>query len=150
MQYIHDNKPPVPSGNTSLFVDLVFWHPREPDTKALILFLQTYHLGERSQTVEWMHKFTVRLSTWKGRYFYFLTPEQWQEAAADIIQFIEAVDGVYHCKKIEYDTRAFSVGLAQKVRHEAKPVSAIVDAEPVKNHPVWWTLKTSASRSGVH
>jgi hypothetical protein len=141
MEYIHDNKPPLSSGTSSIFVDLVFWHPEQKDTKPLLLYLQTYHLGERSQTVEWLTKFTVRLSMWKGRYFSFLTDEEWKEASQDLIHFIEATQKLYHCKKIEYDTRAFSVGLAKKVKHEVKAVSELNQAIPGKDHPVWWTLK---------
>lgn len=140
MEYIHDNKPPISSGTSSLFIDLVFWHPTEKDTKALLLFLENHHLGERSQTVEWLTKFTVRLSMWKGHYFYFLSPEEWKDAVGDVIQFVQEVNQVYRCKKIECDTRAFSVGLAKKVRHEVKPVTDLARVLPSKD-PVWWTLK---------
>lgn len=140
MQYIHDNKPPISSGASSLFLDMVIWHPTEKDLKPLILFLEESGLGERSQTVEWLTKFTIRLSMWRGKYFYYLTSDEWEEASRDVMGFIRKLAEVYHPKKIEYDTRAFSVGLAKKVRRQTKPVEALVHAQPAKAEPVWWYL----------
>lgn len=141
MEYIHDNKPPLSSGKASIFVDMVFWHPSERDTRPLVTFLERHQLGERSQTVEWLTKFTVRLAMYRHKYFPDLTAEEWKEAAQDLIGFVNDVAGIYHPKKVEYDTRAFSVGLAQKVPHETKPLASLADALPAHEKPVWWTLK---------
>lgn len=140
MQHIHDNKPPISSGLASLFIDLIIWRPNQKDSGPLVRFLEQTGLGERSQTVEWLNKFTVRLSMWKGKYWYNMSPEEWQSASQDLIKFIQLVKNQYHPKRIEYDTRSFSVGLAKKVRHERKPLSKLADGQPAHDQPVWWTL----------
>lgn len=140
MEYIHDNKPPISRGNSSLFVDMVFWQPAEKDLQPLILYLEETGLGERSQTVEWLTKFTIRLSMWRGKYWYHLTSDEWSQAAHDLIEFVRKVAAFYRPRKIEYDTRAFSVGLAKKVRRSTHPVEDLVQAQPVQSEPVWWYL----------
>jgi hypothetical protein len=140
MQHIHDNKPPLSRGTASLWVDLVFWRPNQKDARKLTEFLEEYGLGERSQTVEWIEKFTVRLAMWRGRYWYFLTDEEWQKAAVDLIEFIKKTAEYYHCKKVEYDTRAFSVGLSKKVRRQHRHVEQLMGQPPAKEDPVWWIL----------
>jgi hypothetical protein len=140
MQHIHDDKPPLSHGTASLWVDLVFWHPNVKDARQLTVFLEEHGLGERSQTVEWLDKFTVRLAMWRGRYWYFLSEDEWRQAANDLIDFIQKTAQHYHCKRVEYDTRAFSVGLVKKVRRQRRPLSALVNNPPAKDDPVWWIL----------
>jgi hypothetical protein len=140
MQHIHDNKPPLSHGTASLWVDLVFWRPNQKDARKLTEFLEEYGLGERSQTVEWLDKFTVRLAMWRGRYWYFLSEEEWKKAAQDLADFIKKTAEHYHCKKVEYDTRAFSVGLAKKVRRQRARLEQIAGQPPAKDDPVWWTF----------
>lgn len=141
MQYIHDNKPPVSSGHASLYIDLIFWHPKEKNALALTQFLEKYGLGERSQTVEWLDKFTVRISMWRRKYLYNLSSDEWAKASQDLMAFIRDTATHYAIKKIEYDTRAFSVGLAEKVRREHRPLEALAQVRPAHEHPVWWVLK---------
>lgn len=141
MESIHDNKPPISSGAASLFIDMIFWQPQDKDLRPLIYYLEQYHLGERSQTVEWLTKFTLRLAMWNGKYWFFLTPEEWGQASQDLIHFISDTAAYYHPKKIEYDTRSFSVGLAKRVRRETRPLSALAEAAPRTDQPVWWLLK---------
>lgn len=138
MEYIHDNKPPLSSGNSSIFVDIVVWNPKDKDTRPLVAFLENHGLGERSQTVEWLNKFTIRLSMWKGQYWTFLPEADWSQASQDLIQFIQDMKDHYQPKRIEYDTRAFSVGLAKKVRREKRAIQDLASAPPTKNGPVWW------------
>lgn len=140
MQHIHDDKPPLSHGTASLWVDLVFWRPNQKDARKLTEFLEEYGLGERSQTVEWLDKFTVRLAMWRGRYWYFLTEEEWAEAGLDLAEFIKKTAVHYHCKKVEYDTRAFSVGVSKPVRKERRAIQDLLTAQPAHDHPVWWTL----------
>ncbi len=140
MQHIHDNKPPLSHGTASLWVDLVFWHPNKKDARQLTAYLEEYGLGERSQTVEWLDKFTVRLAMWRGRYWYFVTEQEWQEAGHDLIQFIRKTAEYYQCKKVEYDTRAFSVGISKKVHKQYHPVEHLLKEQPAHDHPVWWVF----------
>jgi hypothetical protein len=140
MQHIHENKPPISLGTSSLWVDLVFWHPNQKDARVLTQYLEEYGLGERSQTVEWLDKFTVRLAMWRGRYWYFLSPEEWQQASQDLMRFIQKTAAHYQCSRVEYDTRAFSVGLAKKVPRQRRRVEDLVNAQPAHDHPVWWVL----------
>lgn len=138
MQHIHDDKPPLSHGTASLWVDLVFWRPNQKDAVKLTEFLEEYGLGERSQTVEWLDKFTVRLAMWRGRYWYFLSDEDWQKASQDLIEFIKKTAAYYHCRKVEYDTRAFSVGLSKRVRKEHRSVDQLSGRPPAKDNPTWW------------
>lgn len=140
MQHIHDDKPPLSHGTASLWVDMVFWKPKPVDARKLTEFLEEYGLGERSQTVEWLDKFTVRLAMWRGRYWYFLSEEEWNQAAQDLIEFVKKTAKYYRCRKVEYDTRAFSVGISKKVRKEHRNVAELVAQPPAKDHPVWWML----------
>ncbi len=140
MQHIHDGKPPLSHGTASLWVDMVFWKPKPIDARKLTEFLEEYGLGERSQTVEWLDKFTVRLAMWKGRYWYFLSEDEWSQAANDLIEFVKKAAEYYGCRKVEYDTRAFSVGIAKKVRKEHHSVAQLATQPPAKDHPVWWML----------
>lgn len=138
MQHIHENKPPLSTGTASLWIDLVFWRPNKKDATQLADYLEEFHLGERSQTVEWLDKFTVRLAMWRGKYWYFLSEEEWQEAAQDVIQFIKKTAEYYACRKVEYDTRAFGVGLAKKVPKQHRPVEQLAKERPAHNEPVWF------------
>lgn len=140
MEHIHDNKPPLSQGTASLWVDLVFWHPNLKDARQLTQYLEEFNLGERSQTVEWLDKFTVRLAMWRGRYWYYVTPDEWREAGQDLIHFIRKTAEHYHCRKVEYDTRAFSVGLIKKVRKEHRALEQLLQEPPAHDHPVWWIL----------
>ncbi len=140
MQHIHDNKPPLSSGTSSLWVDMVFWHPNQKDARKLTEFLEEYGLGERSQTVEWLDKFTVRLAMWRGKYWYFLSDEEWQQAGRDLVEFIKKTAEYYHCRKVEYDTRAFSVGISKNVRKQRRRVEDLLQQEPAHDHPVWWVF----------
>ncbi|MCY0879747.1 MAG: hypothetical protein OWU84_12525 [Firmicutes bacterium] len=140
MQHIHDNKPPLSHGSASLWVDLVFWHPNQKDARKLTEFLEEYGLGERSQTVEWLDKFTVRLAMWRGRYWYFLTAEEWQKAGQDLINFIKKTAEYYQCHKVEYDTRAFAVGITKKVPRQRRRVEDLLSEQPAHDHPVWWVF----------
>lgn len=140
IQHIHDNKPPLSSGTSSLWVDLIFWRPNQKDARKLTEFLVEYGLGERSQTVEWLEKFTVRLAMWRGHYWYFLTADDWKRAGEDLVAFIKKTAEFYHCKKVEYDTRAFSVGLAKKARRQHRPVEDLVNEQPTHDNPIWWIL----------
>lgn len=140
MQHIHDNKPPLSHGTASLWVDLVFWHPNEKDARQLTTYLEQYGLGERSQTVEWLDKFTVRLAMWRGRYWYYVTPDEWRDASQDLIHFIKTTADHYQCRKVEYDTRAFTVGLSKKVRRQRQPLEKLADNQPAHDHPEWWMI----------
>jgi hypothetical protein len=138
---LHDEKPPISSGNSGLDIDLIFWNPRNGDPKALLLSLSDHHLGERSQTVAWLNKFTLRLSMWKGEYLSLLTKDQWQQALVDVEKAIRQIDSVYHPRRIEYDTRAFTVGLVQSVRRRNKPLSALSSGTMDRARPIWWLLR---------
>lgn len=140
MEYIHDNKPPLSSATSSIFIDLVIWGAKDHDTKALTTFMERHGLGERSQTVVWLKKITVRLSMWRGRYVSLLSEAEWHEAGNDLKGFLSDVEQHYHPKKIEYDTRAFSVGLAKKARRQRHRIEDVVSHQPGKSEPVWWTL----------
>ncbi len=140
MDYIHDNKPPLSTGTSSIFLDIIIHKPQDKDTRPLLAFLETHNLGERSQTVEWQNEFTLRLSMWRGQYWSFLSDSDWTLACQDIVAFIKEVQDHYRPKHIEYDTRSFSVGLAKKVRREKHPIADIVKAPPAKNEPVWWLI----------
>lgn len=140
MQHIHDDKPPLSHGTASLWVDLVFWNPNQKDARQLTTYLEEFSLGERSQTVEWLEKFTVRLAMWKGQYWYFLSDEDWKEAGPNLVQFIKKTAEFYHCKKVEYDTRAFTVGLVKKVHKEHHRLEDLLKERPANDHPLWWIL----------
>lgn len=141
MSSLHDEKPPVAAQPTSLFVDLIFWKPKDDNPRPLQLFLLDHHLGERSQTVFWMNKITCRLAMWQGQYWYYLPPTDWTTAAKDLEGFLQQMAEHYQCSRIDYDTRAFSVGLHAKARHEHRPLGDILGAQPAHGNPVWWTLK---------
>ncbi len=140
MEYIHDNKPPISSAASSIFLDMVIWGAKDHDTQALTTFMERHGLGERSQTVVWLKKITVRLSMWRGRYVSLLSEDEWQEAGKDIVAFLSEVKEHYRPKAIEYDTRAFSVGLAKKARRQKHRIEDILSAPPTKSDPIWWTL----------
>ena len=105
MDYIHDNKPPLSTGTSSIFLDIIIHKPQDKDTRPLLAFLETHNLGERSQTVEWQNEFTLRLSMWRGQYWSFLSDSDWTLACQDIMAFIKEVQDHYRPKHIEYDTR---------------------------------------------
>lgn len=138
--HIHEDKPPVSDGAASLFIDLIIWRPEQHETETLIDLLQEHGLGERSQTVDWLDKFTIRLSMWRGRYWSDLSDPEWETASRDLIGFILSVINHYHPKRVEYDTRAFAVGLARKVRRHKRPVRDLAIGRPGHHNPVWWVL----------
>lgn len=140
MSSLHEEKPPVSAQPTSLFIDLVFWNPKDDNPRPLQLSLLDHALGERSQTVFWINKITTRLAMWKGQYWYYLTPDQWQVAAKDVAGFLREVAQHYAVSRIDYDTRAFAVGLQSKARHERRTIDDISQAQPAHGRPVWWTL----------
>ncbi|MCL5063525.1 MAG: hypothetical protein M1600_00320 [Firmicutes bacterium] len=141
MLQLHDEKPAISSGNSSLNLDLIFWNPSLHDPKALLLALSENHLGERSQTVAWLTKFTVRLTMWKGQYFPQLTPGDWQHALVDLEAAIRQIAAIYHPRRIEYDTRAFTVGLVKSVRKHTHPLSILSSGTMDRATPVWSQLK---------
>ncbi len=140
MDELHDEKPPISCGNASLGIDLVFWNPSDRDPKALLLALSDHGLGERSQTVAWLTKFTVRLSMWKGQYLSLLTADQWQQALVDLEQAIRQMQAVYHFRRIEYDTRAFTVGLVHAVHRGRGPLSILSSKTIDRAIPTWCWL----------
>ncbi len=140
MNTIHDNKPALSSGTGSIFVDLVFWGPKDTQTEPLIAFLEQANLGERSQSVQWLTKITVRLSMWKGHYWTDLPDEEWPQAQQDLKSFIANTMRYYQISKTEYDTRAFSVGLAKKVRRKKVRLSELEIPHPRPDNPVWWVI----------
>ncbi len=140
MESIHDNKPPLSRDTSSIFLDMVIWGAKDHDAQALTTFMERHGLGERSQTVVWLKKITVRLSMWRGRYVSLLSESEWQEAGRDIAAFLSDVKEHYRPKTIEYDTRAFSVGLAKKVRRQTHRIEDILSYPPSKSSPIWWTL----------
>lgn len=127
----------------SLYIDLIIWHPRDRGEKALVASLKEHRLGERSQTVVWLDKFTVRLMMWHGQYLSDLTKDAWREASEDIMAFLRDVHTHYQSQRITYDTRAFSVGLHQRTSKRRMPVTAIANAWPGTGTPVWWELTFS-------
>lgn len=141
MSSLHEEKPPVSARPSSLFIDLVFWNPKDDDPRPLQRFLEEHHLGERSQNVFWLNKITTRLAMWRGQYWYFLDEDGWREAARDVEGFIRKTVEHYQIKRVDYDTRAFSVGLQAKARHQKKPLAALVEGRPAHGQPVWWTLE---------
>lgn len=140
MVHIHDNKPAISSGQASLFVDIIFWHPNEKNALALTRILESHHLGERSQTIEWLNKITVRLSMWQRQYLAHLEADLWPQVNTDLKAFIRETAQHYAVKKVEYDTRAFSVGLAKKVRKQTHRLEDLDTILPDREHPVWWII----------
>lgn len=141
MVALHEEKPPISSGSSSLDIDLIFWHPKLKDIKPMQDFLVTNHLGERSQTVVWLTKFTMRLSMWKSQYLHEANLADWHAAMQDLEHFLRQMDGHYHPRRIDYDTRAFTVGLVKKVRYQKRPLSILVSGHIDRQQPVWWNLK---------
>lgn len=138
---LHAEKPPISSGSSSLDIDLIFWHPKTKDTKPLQYFLELNHLGERAQTVVWLKKFTMRLSMYQGQYLHATNLADWNAAMQAIEHFLRQMDGHYHPRRMEYDTRAFTVGLVKKVRHQKRPLSILINSPMDRDQPVWWNLK---------
>jgi hypothetical protein len=137
---LHDEKPSVIDRPTSYAIDLVIWHPRVRDDKPLTDLLRRYELGERSQTVVWLDKFTVRLTMWRHRYLAKLDDEEWDEASRAVMDFLTEVNTHYRPRSIDYDTRAFTVGLHQKARRRRMSVSHVPEGRPASETPVWWVL----------
>ncbi len=138
---LHAEKPPISSGLSSLDIDLIFWHPKARDTKALQYFLETNSLGERAQSVVWLTKFTMRLSMWKGQYLHEMNLADWNTAMEALEHFLRQMNEYYQSSRIEYDTRAFTVGLVKKVRHRTRPLSILSSGPIDREQPAWWTLK---------
>lgn len=138
--HIHENKPPVSAGTSSMFIDLILWHPNDKDATRLIQFLEDTDLGERSQTVEWLNKITVRLSMWKHKYWHVLTDDEWALASQDISRFVQLVNDTYKPRHIEYDTRSFVVGLQKKVKRQRRPITQMIEGRPGHDNPVWWYI----------
>ncbi|CAB1128208.1 conserved protein of unknown function [Candidatus Hydrogenisulfobacillus filiaventi] len=139
--YLHDEKPPVRAGRVSLYIDLVFWHPRRSDPAPLQDALEETGLGERSQTVFWNDKITVRLAMWQGRYWYGMSDQDWAQAAAAVMTFIRTVAAVYGVRQVDYDTRAFAVGVAAPARHRRMPLERLPEGRPAHGAPVFWRLE---------
>jgi|SRR5579875_1570477 len=137
---LHDEKPSVADRPTSYGIDLVIWHPRVREDKPLTDLLTRYQLGERSQTVVWLDKFTVRLTMWRRQYLVKLSDRDWAEAARAIIDFLTEVNAHYRPRAIEYDTRAFTVGLHKAARRRRVPVSRVAEGRPGGDTPVYWVL----------
>ncbi len=140
METIHDNKPALSTGTGSIFVDLIFWKPRDRHSAPLLTFLEESRLGERSQTVEWLTKFTVRLSMWHGQFWPYLPKDQWPAAQKDLEEFIAKTMKHYQVPRAEYDTRAFNVGLAKKVHRKRIRLAELKLAQPGSDNPVWWVI----------
>ena len=140
---LHDEKPSVAERSVSLYIDLIIWHPRDRGEKALVASLQEHRLGERSQTVVWLDKFTVRLMMWHGQYLSDLSEEDWRAASEDLVGFLQDVHAHYQPHSITYDTRAYSVGLHRRTAKRRMPVTAVANAWPGKGQPVWWELTFS-------
>lgn len=138
---LHSEKPPISSGPSSLDIDLIFWHPKIKDIKPLQYFLELNHLEERAQTVVWLKKFTMRLSMYQGQYLHATNLADWNAAMQAIERFLRQMDGHYHPRRMEYDTRAFTVGLVKKVRHQKRPLSTLISSPMDRDQPVWWNLK---------
>lgn len=138
---LHAEKPPISSAHSSLDLDLIFWGPQDGNLVGLSRALLAHHLGERSQTVAWLTKFTVRLAMWKGQYLSLLTLADWQEALVDLEAAIREINGVYHPRRIEFDTRSFTVGLVESVRRRTKPLSILSSGTMDRARPVWWMLR---------
>lgn len=137
---LHDEKPGVAPHRASLSVDLVVWHPADRDSLSLTRALTAHGFGERSQTVEWLDKFTVRLTMWRRRYIANLTDADWREAGADLVALLKEIRTDYRPRSVVYDTRAFSVGVQKGARRRRVPVDHVVDTPPVDHDPVLWEL----------
>lgn len=137
---LHDEKPSVADRPSSYAIDLVIRQPRVREDKPLTDFLQEFEMGERSQTVVWLDKFTVRLMMWRHQYLVKLSDEEWAQAAQAVIAFLRAVQAHYRPKRIEYDTRAFTVGLHRRTRLRRMSVTQVPAARPGGPEPAWWVL----------
>jgi len=137
---LHDEKPSVAPRASSYAIDLVIRKPRVTEDKPLIDLLVQYELGERSQTTVYLDKFTVRLTMWRHQYLAKLSDAEWQEAAQAVIQFLRAVYDHYRPASIEYDTRAFTVGVHKAVRRRRASLTDVPHGRPGAPEPVWWVL----------
>ena len=140
---LHDEKPSVAEAPTSQAVDLVIWRPKDRDEHVLVELLKRHGLGERSQTVVWLDKFTVRLSMWRRRYLAVLDEDGWHDATDEIVKFLEAVNAHYHPRRIEVDTRAFTVGLEKRTPKRRMPVAALKGVP--HGSPIHWDLVFSGA-----
>jgi hypothetical protein len=138
---LHDEKPPVADRPTSQAVDLVIWRPRDRDEHVLVELLKRHGFGERSQTVVWLDKFTVRLSMWRGRYLALLDADGWHDATAELVKFLEAVQAHYQPRRLELDTRAYTVGVERRSPRRRVPLSAV--ATLPHDVPVYWDVVAS-------
>ena len=138
---LHDEKPTVAPQAASLSVDLVVWRPAHSDAVPLTRALTAHGFGERSQTVVWLDKFTVRLTMWRRRYFTQLTASDWALAGPDLVEVLRTIWTEYHPKSIVYDTRAFSVGVKTGAKRRRVPVDRVASAHPVDSPPVQWELQ---------
>lgn len=139
--HIHAGKPSVADRPASLAVDLVIWHPKDRNEQVLVQQIAAHGFGERSQTIVWLDKFTVRLTMWRRRYFSDLDEADWAEASRDLEALVAAVHEHYHPRSIEVDTRAFTVGLHRGVRKRRVPVSALHTAPKPGTDPVYWEIR---------
>ncbi|MCL8207356.1 MAG: hypothetical protein K6V97_04680 [Actinomycetia bacterium] len=137
---LHDEKPSVAPRPSSWTIDLVIREPRDRSEKALTDALVRHGLAERSQTIVWLDKFTVRLIMWRRQYLANLSDADWARAAQDIEAFLREVHEHYRPRLIQYDTRAFSVGLHKPARRRRMPVDRVVEGRPGGPNPVWWDL----------
>ncbi len=138
---LHDEKPTVAPQAASLSVDLVVWRPAHSDAVALTRALTAHGFGERSQTVVWLDKFTVRLTMWHHKYFTQLTASDWALAGPDLVEVLRAIWPEYHPKSVVYDTRAFSVGIKTGAKRRRVSVARVASAHPVDSPPVQWELQ---------
>jgi hypothetical protein len=61
-------------------------------------------------------------------------------AQQDLKSFIADTMRYYQVSKTEYDTRAFSVGLAKKVRRKKIKISEAEIPQPHPDNPIWWVI----------
>ena len=140
MHALHSEKPPLSSGPSSQNIDLIIWDPATRDPAAWLQSLVDHRLGERSETVVWLTKFTVRLAMWRGGYLALLADDDWQEALGALEHAIREVYPIYRPRRIEYDTRAFTVGLVKRVHRHTRPLSVLSSGTVRQGTPVWWRL----------
>lgn len=141
MVRLHDEKPTVAPHTASLSVDLVIWRPAASDAVPLTRILTAHGFGERSQTVVWLDKFTVRLTMWRRKYFTELSEADWATAGPELVAVLRAIWAQYRPKSIVYDTRAFSVGVKMGAKRRRVSVDRVASAPPVDHPPVQWELK---------
>jgi hypothetical protein len=140
MHPLHAEKPPLSSQPCSQNIDLILWHPVTRDPAVWLAALAAHGLGERSEPAVWLSKFTVRLAMWRGQYLALLTDDAWQRALVEVEALLRETHGVYRSSAVEYDTRAFTVGVVRRVRRGRRPLSVLSAGGMDRTTPVWWRL----------